>query len=82
MAFLQQSDLCAFFSEGKIQYAFSCLNDLYNKCAKSREGTQQFDLLVDVGRWQQAMENICDNIHCEFFMRVTTSITLTFPLSQ
>ncbi|BFZ08692.1 hypothetical protein BsWGS_11731 [Bradybaena similaris] len=54
------SKLC---SEGKIQAAFSCLNHLYNKCARSKEGTKHFDLLVDVGKWRDAVNKICHNIH-------------------
>lgn len=51
-------------TEGKIQSVFSCLSDLYNRCARHKGSGQKQDLglLVSVGKWREAMNNICNNM--------------------
>uniref|UniRef100_A0A0B7A3V5 Uncharacterized protein n=1 Tax=Arion vulgaris TaxID=1028688 RepID=A0A0B7A3V5_9EUPU len=54
------SQLCR---DGKIQTAFSCLSGLYNRCLRPWEEVRRSDLVVNVGKWSQVMNNICNNIH-------------------
>ncbi|KAH9489621.1 hypothetical protein Btru_037537 [Bulinus truncatus] len=54
------SELCR---DGSIQSAFECLNKLYNRCAKSKEASRDFDLIIDANKWRDAMNNICNHIH-------------------
>ncbi|CAL1547365.1 unnamed protein product [Lymnaea stagnalis] len=56
----QTSKLCR---DGSIQNTLDCLSRLYNRCAKTKEGVRHFDLVVDVNKWRDTMENICNKIH-------------------
>ena len=60
---LNQNHACC--REGKLQDAMSCLEEVYNDCAAESKAKNQLDLMLDVGKWSNGMERLCDNIDCE-----------------
>eukprot|EP00745_Piridium_sociabile_P009206 TRINITY_DN163773_c0_g1_i1.p2 TRINITY_DN163773_c0_g1~~TRINITY_DN163773_c0_g1_i1.p2 ORF type:complete len:106 (-),score=18.68 TRINITY_DN163773_c0_g1_i1:3-320(-) len=57
-------------SEGKLQQAMACLEDVYNECVEQNKARNQqasdLNLMLDVGKWRRGMEKLCDNIDCEW----------------
>ncbi|KAL8566391.1 hypothetical protein ACOMHN_049348 [Nucella lapillus] len=53
-------------SEGKLQEAMSCLEDVYNECVEQSKARNQqssdLNQMVDVGKWRRGMEKLCHNV--------------------
>ncbi|XP_076468678.1 uncharacterized protein LOC143299389 [Babylonia areolata] len=53
-------------SEGKLQEAMTCLEEVYNECVEQSKARNQqssdLDLMLDVGKWRRGMEKLCDNV--------------------